>query len=86
MHYNPKTRSYFIPGILFKIVVYGLVSVCQCCFRKVTLNALGRRHGKSIMIVENIESMEINEPILIDSDDGREEMDTDEPAQKKSKQ
>lgn len=54
--------------------------------RKVTLNALGRRHGKSIMIVENIESMETTEPILIDSDDGGEEMDTDEPAHKKAKQ
>lgn len=42
------------------------------------LNAIGRQHGKAVMMVEN---MELDEPIVLDSDE-----DPDEPAQKKPKQ
>lgn len=60
--------------------------------RNVTVNAVGRRHGKAVMFVENIDdSVEVveddTEPIIIDSDESEDEnMDTDEPAQKKAKQ
>lgn len=57
--------------------------------RKVTLNALGRRHGKAVMFVENIEDKtqanEGDDAIVIDSDDNGN-MDTDQPAQKRPKQ
>nr|AEE61874.1 unknown [Dendroctonus ponderosae] len=48
--------------------------------KNVILNAIGRQHGKAVMMVENTEPMDLDEPIVLDSDE-----DPDEPAQKKSK-
>ncbi|CAH1129938.1 unnamed protein product [Ceutorhynchus assimilis] len=55
--------------------------------RKVIVNATGRRHGKSVMLVENMDTI-VEESVLVVSDEESEDedMDTDEPLQKKSKQ
>ncbi|XP_066141949.1 ribonuclease P protein subunit p30 isoform X2 [Euwallacea fornicatus] len=72
-------------GFLFGLSELQSKNSVLYCPRKVTLNALGRRHGKALMIVENIVTMDINDTIIVESDE-EENMDTGEPVQKKAKQ
>ncbi|XP_066250968.1 ribonuclease P protein subunit p30 isoform X1 [Euwallacea similis] len=72
-------------GFLFGLSELQSKNSVLHCPRKVTLNALGRRHGKALMIVENIITMDINDTIIVESDE-EEDMDTGEPVQKKPKQ
>ncbi|XP_076255366.1 ribonuclease P protein subunit Rpp30 [Rhynchophorus ferrugineus] len=52
--------------------------------RNVVVNAVGRRHGKAVMLVENLEpEVSIQEALCAESSD--EDMNEEEPAQKKSK-
>ncbi|CAH1117483.1 unnamed protein product [Phaedon cochleariae] len=68
--------------------IFGL-SELQCksavfhCPSKVVLNSVGRRHGKAVMFVENIES-EKEDVIMLQESEG-EDMETDQPRQKKTK-
>ncbi|KAL1491488.1 hypothetical protein ABEB36_012079 [Hypothenemus hampei] len=73
-------------GFLFGLNELQCKNSVLHCPRNVLLNALKRRHGKALMLVENIQSMEIKDAIAVDSDSNEEGMETDEPLVKKPKQ
>ncbi|XP_050297284.1 uncharacterized protein LOC126736789 [Anthonomus grandis grandis] len=69
-------------GFLFGLNEMQSKNAVSHCPRNVIVNANGRSHGKTAIMVENM-AMEMDMSIQILSD---EEMDTDEPVQKKHKQ
>ncbi|XP_056644265.1 ribonuclease P protein subunit p30 [Diorhabda sublineata] len=71
-------------GFLFGLSELQCKTAVSHCPSKVILNSVGRRLGKSVMFVEHVTStMEVVE--ISSNDDEEEEIDTEEPKQKKTK-
>ncbi|XP_030748023.1 ribonuclease P protein subunit p30 [Sitophilus oryzae] len=72
-------------GLLYGLNELQSRNAVLFCPRNVIVNSVGRRHGKAVMLIENVVSEESAEEILNIDDSDDADMEVDEPAAKKSK-
>ncbi|KAG5898959.1 hypothetical protein JTB14_004679 [Gonioctena quinquepunctata] len=60
-------------------------SAVSDCPNRVVINSVGRRHGKSVMFVENIDKETGRDNMSIENSEEEKEMEKDQPKQKKTK-